>query len=182
MLTRIISGGQTGVDRAALDVALELGIPIGGWCPLGRRAEDGRIPRRYSLRDTPSSRYAQRTAWNVRDSDATLILTIGPLTRGTAYTHKMTHAYNRPVFVVDLAATRAVSPVRRWLNKYHVHTLNVAGPRASTDPEIGGLAQKYLRKLLVAAPGVVPNEPSRLAGQPERRQFSGAERHVEQHQ
>ena len=148
MLTRIISGGQTGVDRAALDVALELGILIGGWCPQGRRAEDGRIPRRYPLRETPSSRYGQRTAWNVRDSDATLILTVGPLTRGTAFTHKLTHTYSRPVYVVDLAETRAVSPVRRWLAKHKVRTLNIAGPRVSTVAGIDELAAKFLGKLL----------------------------------
>jgi hypothetical protein len=150
MLERIISGGQTGVDRAALDVALELGIAVGGWCPKGRRAEDGRIQRRYPLRETPSTRYAQRTAWNVRDSDATLILTLGPLTRGTAFTHKLTHTYGRPMFVVDLAETRAVSPVRRWLNKHNVRTLNVAGPRASTEREINVLSERYLRRLFVS--------------------------------
>ena len=147
MLTRIISGGQTGVDRAALDVALELGIPVGGWCPQGRRAEDGRIPRRYPLKETPSSRYGQRTAWNVRDSDATLILTVGPLTRGTAFTHKVTHTYSRPVYVVDLAETRAISPVRRWLARHTVRTLNIAGPRGSTVPGIDVLAARYLRRL-----------------------------------
>jgi hypothetical protein len=152
MLKRIVSGGQTGVDRAALDVAIELGIPVGGWCPRGRRAEDGRIPRRYRLRETPSDRYAQRTAWNVRDSDATLILTSGEASRGTAFTHRMTSALQRPVFVVDLAQTRAVSPVRRWLHRQHVRTLNVAGPRASTSPEIYNLAVRFLERLLRTAP------------------------------
>ena len=70
---RIVSGGQTGADRAALDWAIERGIPHGGWCPRGRRAEDGRIDRRYALRETPAHDYQQRTRWNVRDSDGTLI-------------------------------------------------------------------------------------------------------------
>ena len=83
MLTRIVSGGQTGVDRAALDVALELSIPCGGWCPKGRKAEDGALPARYPLKETPSEEYAQRTTWNVRDSDGTLILTHGAPTGGT---------------------------------------------------------------------------------------------------
>jgi predicted Rossmann-fold nucleotide-binding protein len=152
MLERIVTGGQTGVDRAALDVALALGIPVGGWCPRGRRAEDGRIPRRYLLRETPSDRYAQRTAWNVRDSDATLILTIGELTRGTAFTHRMTSAMQRPVYVVDFARTRAISPVRRWLQRHNVQTLNIAGPRSSTSPEIYDLAVRFLERLLRTPP------------------------------
>src|SRR5437870_6380616 len=86
MLTKIISGGQTGVDRAALDVALELGLPCGGWCPKGRRAEDGPIPARYPLAETPWSGYPQRTLWNVRDSDGTLILVDGEPDRGTQLT------------------------------------------------------------------------------------------------
>src|SRR5436305_1193025 len=82
----IFSGGQTGVDRAALDVALELGIPCSGWCPRGRRAEDGTIPPRYPLQETRSLAYPVRTRWNVRDSDGTLILTRGRPDRGTALT------------------------------------------------------------------------------------------------
>jgi hypothetical protein len=161
MLNRIISGGQTGVDRAALDVAIELGIPIGGWCPRGRRAEDGRIPRCYRLRETPSDRYAQRTAWNVRDADATLILTIGDLSRGTAFTQRMTISLKRPVCVVDLAKFRAVWPVRRWLKKHYVRTLNIAGPRASTSPESYNLAVRFLERLLRTP----ANEPTaRVAG------------------
>lgn len=78
MLAQIISGGQTGVDRAGLDAALGLGIPCGGWCPRGRRALDGRIPDQYPLRETEARNYNRRTEWNIRDSDATLILNIGP--------------------------------------------------------------------------------------------------------
>lgn len=77
MIAEIRSGGQTGVDRAALNVAIRLGIPCGGWCPQGRLAEDGRIPLCYPLRETPTAEYAERTMWNVRDSDGTLILTWG---------------------------------------------------------------------------------------------------------
>src|SRR3954454_8651242 len=88
MFTKIVSGGQTGVDRAALDVALALGIPCGGWCPKGRKAEDGPIEDRYPLSETPSSDYRQRTLWNIRDSDATLILTWGEPTGGTLLTVK----------------------------------------------------------------------------------------------
>src|SRR5438105_15558458 len=88
-LHKIVSGGQTGVDRAALDVALELGMPCGGWCPRGRRAEDGPITDRYPLSETPWSGYPQRTGWNVRDADGTLILTMGQADRGTALTQQL---------------------------------------------------------------------------------------------
>src|SRR5438876_4889366 len=89
MFTNIVSGGQTGVDRAALDVALELGIPCGGWCPKGRRAEDGRIPLRYPLEETTLNIYPQRTEWNVRDSDGTLVLTTGRPEGGSALTNEL---------------------------------------------------------------------------------------------
>src|SRR6266508_6387099 len=99
MITKIVSGGQTGVDRAALDVALELGMPCGGWCPQGRRAEDGRIDDRYPLNETPWDGYPQRTEWNVRDSDGTLILTCGESDRGTALTVRLAQERNKPCFV-----------------------------------------------------------------------------------
>src|SRR3954447_15936349 len=102
MLTRIISGGQTGVDRAALDVALEYGLDCGGWCPLGRRAEDGPIPERYPLEETPWDGYPQRTEGNVRDSDGPLILTRGEPDRGTALTAEIARRKNKPCLVVDL--------------------------------------------------------------------------------
>jgi len=97
----IISGGQTGVDRAALGVALALGLPHGGWCPAGHRAEDGRIPGQYRLRETPSADYLQRTEWNVRDSDATLILSPEPLEGGTEATRKFTQQYARPCLIIN---------------------------------------------------------------------------------
>ena len=86
MIERIVSGGQTGVDRAALEVAIEHQIPIGGWCPRGRRSEDGTIPTKFTLQETPTADYSQRTAWNVRDSDGTLLISCGELTGGTALT------------------------------------------------------------------------------------------------
>lgn len=146
-LVRLVSGGQTGVDRAALDVALECGLHCGGWCPRGRRAEDGRIARRYPLRETPSDRYAQRTAWNVRDSDGTLILTRGDPTGGTALTLRIAKSHGRPVLVVDLARSRAVMPAVLWTENHEIHTLNVAGPRESTCPGIGVAAMQFLRRL-----------------------------------
>src|SRR5947209_13063019 len=96
MVAKIVSGGQTGVDRAALDVALELGLPCGGWCPRGRRAEDGPLPARYPLTETSWEGYPQRTRWNVRDSDGTLILTRGQPDRGTALTIKLAQRLGKP--------------------------------------------------------------------------------------
>src|SRR5260221_10992589 len=102
MFTRIVSGGQTGVDRAALDVALEQGIACGGWCPRGRRAEDGPLDERYPLQETPWDGYPQRTEWNVRDSDATLILSRGTPDRGTALTEDIARRRKKPDLAVDL--------------------------------------------------------------------------------
>jgi hypothetical protein len=147
-LTRIISGGQTGVDRAALDVALELGIPCGGWCPQGRRAEDGPIDARYPLQETPWWGYPQRTEWNVRDSDGTLILTRGDPDRGTALTAELAAAMNRPCLVVKLEERPGVAAVRTWLETGGIRTLNVAGPRESSQPGIHAEADRFLRELL----------------------------------
>lgn len=147
-VARIVAGGQTGVDRAALDVALELGIPCGGWCPRGRRAEDGPVPERYPLRETPSRDYPQRTAWNVRDSDATLILTRGSLRGGTALTVRLARQTDRPVLVVDLGNTPSPQPALAWLERHRVAVLNVAGPRESENPGIADQARTYLRLLL----------------------------------
>ena len=98
MLQKIISGGQTGVDRAALDFALARGIPHGGWCPKHRRAEDGPIDGRYQLKETPSANYVQRTEWNARDSDGTVVFSIGAiLTGGSKKTVELARKHRRPV-------------------------------------------------------------------------------------
>ena len=114
---KIISGGQTGVDRAALDAAIELGIAHGGWCPLGRLAEDGRIPDRYQLRETDSPEYAVRTERNVVESDATLILYRGRISGGTELTLRLAQRHGRPHMAVDLDAAPEPAEVRRWLDK-----------------------------------------------------------------
>jgi hypothetical protein len=145
---RIVSGGQTGVDRAALDVALALGLPCGGWCPSGRRAEDGPIDARYPLRETPSAAYDERTAGNVRDSDATLVLARGPLRGGTAYTLSCARREGRPHLVVDLGADPDPAPVRLWIDEQRVRVLNVAGPRESQSPGIGAHARAFLMEVL----------------------------------
>lgn len=111
-LTRIVSGGQTGVDRAGLDAAMEAGIPVGGWCPAGRLAEDGRIPERYPLSELDSPGYAARTERNVIQSDATLVLNIGELADGTALTAEFAREFGKPLLVVqlDVSRTRRRSP------------------------------------------------------------------------
>lgn len=147
---KIVSGGQTGVDRAALDVAAELGLERGGWCPRGRLAEDGCIADRYPLEETPSRRYSQRTRWNVRDSDATLILTVGSPSGGTALTIRAAEAQGRPHFVVDLVPDPDPAPLLSWLDEQVVSTLNVAGPRESGVPGIYERARAHLHVLLTA--------------------------------
>lgn len=144
----VVSGGQTGVDRAALDVAIRLGIPCGGWCPKGRLAEDGRIPLSYPLKETPTADYAERTLWNVRDSDGTLILTWGEPSGGTALTRAFALKEGKVFLVVDLRDAPRVADVRKWLHSHGTRVLNVAGPRSSTIPGIHDLARDFLETLL----------------------------------
>jgi len=148
MVERIISGGQTGADRAALDVALELKIPCGGWCPKGRRAEDGRIDDRYPLQETPSSDYRVRTRFNVEESHGTLVITRGPVTGGTALTIKLAREKGRPLLIVDLNQKPDPAAVQKWLKAEGVRTLNVAGPRESKMPRLHAFAVEFLRAVL----------------------------------
>lgn len=148
-LEQIVSGGQTGVDRAALDVALALGIPCGGWCPRGRLAEDGPIAERYPLRETRSTRYARRTLWNVRDSDATLILARGHLGGGTAYTARAAQDLERPLLVLPPDVVH-VARALDWLRANLVTVLNVAGPRESGAPGTYAAARLFLNELFGA--------------------------------
>jgi hypothetical protein len=148
VVSKLVSGGQTGVDRAALDVALDLGIPCGGWCPRGRRADDGPIDLRYPLRETPSAEYAQRTEWNVRDSDGTLVLTRGEPRGGTALTVDIATELGRPALVLDLARASDAEAARDWLRREEIRVLNVAGPRESGAPGIYQAALSFLRAAL----------------------------------
>ena len=145
---KILSGGQSGVDRAALDVALELGIPCGGWCPNGRLAEDGVIASKYPLEQTPLVQYQQRTEWNARDSDGTLILTIGKPEGGTLLTIDFARKHKRPCLVVDLALPVDVATVKDWILGHQIENLNVAGPRASKQPDVYDRAVVFLREVL----------------------------------
>ncbi len=149
-LERVVSGGQTGVDRAALDAARAAGVPIGGWCPKGRWAEDGPIPDDYPLQETSSPEPIVRTTWNVRDSDGTLILHPGgPLRGGTAQTELAARRMGKPclVLTLDRPVEALVQEIRRWLEAENIRVLNVAGPRESQAPGIYRRAYEVLAAL-----------------------------------
>ena len=153
MVREIVSGGQTGADRGALDAAIELGLEHGGWCPRGRRAEDGTIPARYQLRETTEADYAARTERNVLDSDGTLLVTRGAPTGGSALTATLARRHARPFLHVDLAATpRAAADVRAWLASHRIARLNVAGPRERHAPGIADDVRALLRAALRPPP------------------------------
>lgn len=136
---KIISGGQTGADQAALDAAIQLGIPHGGWLPRGRKTETGPLPSKYKLEELDSERYRDRTERNILDSDGTLIFSFGSLTGGSALTESLALKHNRPCLLLDLELVSnndSVVAIEKWLKKYNIHTLNVAGPRASGEPRI----------------------------------------------
>ena len=149
MLKKIISGGQTGADQAALDVAIQLGIPHGGWIPKGRITEKGTLPDKYLLREMPDSSYARRTEQNVIDSDGTLIISHGSLTGGSELTLKFAQKHNRPWLHLNLnrmLAVRAAHQMNIWLKKHDIQVLNVAGPRASHDPLIYEATANIIQK------------------------------------
>ncbi len=134
---KVISGGQTGVDRAALDVAMSLGIVVGGWCPRGRRSDDGIVPDCYPLLETRSEEPAERTQRNVETSSATLVITRGAPMGGTRLTVEYASSMRRPLLIVDLEeAPDPVAEVSHWLREIHPRVLNVAGPRESGAPGI----------------------------------------------
>ncbi len=144
---KVVSGGQTGVDRAALDAARAAGLPCGGWCPRGRLAEDGPIDLAYPVVETPSTDFAQRTEWNVRDSDGTLVVARGRPTGGTALTMTLARRHGKPLLVVDLSRDSSPEEGARWIQARAIGTLNVAGPRESQRPGIGAEAQRFLEAL-----------------------------------
>lgn len=145
-LQKIVSGGQTGADRAALDWAMAHGVDHEGWCPAGRRAEDGAIDGRYVLRETPTSGYLVRTEWNVRDSDGTVIFSLAPdLSGGSLATFHLAERLGKPV--VHLSAAGGGDPavvLRRFVKINGIEVLNVAGPRASGEPEVGEFVGRVL--------------------------------------
>jgi hypothetical protein len=160
MLLKIVSGGQTGVDRGALDAALERGFACGGWCPRERRAEDGRIPMRYPLRELDSGKYLDRTHRNVADADGTLILSPGTLTGGTNATAQFARKIGKPLLAIDFHGAKAdttVAQIGEWIATGRIEILNVAGPRESSIPGVQHETSRLIRAVL---DGLSPRSPS----------------------
>ena len=141
----VVSGGQTGADRAALDWALRERVRHRGWCPAERWAEDGRIPDVYELDETPSADPAQRTEWNVRDSDGTVVMSLGnEVAGGTLATIAFANAWRRPCLHLRSADREPADQLRQFVREHSIRNLNVAGPRASEEPGIGEFVTRVL--------------------------------------
>jgi len=154
MIKKIISGGQAGADRAALDAAIKLGIPHGGWVPKGRRTEDGPLPDKYHLQEMPTISYTARMEKNVLDSDGTVILTHGKLTVGTKMTKAFARKQKRPCLHIDLDEIPrhvAGSILRTWMRRHGIEILNVVGARASKDTIIYEEVFKIIEGVVVLA-------------------------------
>ena len=152
MLKKIVSGGQTGADRAALDFAINHKIPHGGWVPKGRLAGDGPLPAKYKLQEMPTDSYHQRTEQNVIESEGTVIISHGKLTGGSAYTQRMAKKHNRPCLHLDLNKSdifQISMLLLEWIDEYEIETLNVAGPRGSKNPKIYRLVKEVLEVWLM---------------------------------
>ena len=146
---KIVSGAQTGVDRAALDAALESGVEVGGWCPEGRLAEDGIVPEKYPVKELPNSGYSKRTKRNVIDSDGTVIIYFAYPSGGTEQTIAFCIEEKKPYVLIDaeeLTVDRASGKIQAFIDQYSIIILNVAGPRASGESR----AYEYARKVILS--------------------------------
>jgi hypothetical protein len=155
MIKKIISGGQTGADRAALDIAINLQIPHGGWLPKGRKAEDGPVPAHYQLKEMSNESYPARTEANVADSDGTLIITHGELKGGSKLTREYALKHRKPHLHIDLDVLRGddiLYTIVNWIVENNIAVLNVAGSRASEDPELYDNVFEVLNRLLAELP------------------------------
>lgn len=145
----IVAGGQSGVDRAALDSAAELALPSRGWCPTARWAEDGTIAAKYPMQECDSPDPAARTELNTFDSDATLVLTRGNPTDGTPLTAERARAHGKPTLVITLGQQPDVEGFWKWIDENNVRVLNIGGPRESFAPgEVYRQAREILDALL----------------------------------
>ena len=163
-LTKVISGGQTGVDQAALRAARDCGFEMGGWCPPGRMCEAGVIPAEFPLEETEQDRSldapdvprSQRTEWNVRDSDGTLVIrsgeaslsdaaTGGAADRGTDWAMQCAERYGRPLLICDVSDPNAKQKVQEWLKRIPIRVLSVGGPAENSSPGIGDRAYRLFR-------------------------------------
>ena len=160
-LTRIVSGGQTGVDRGALDAALAAGFPCGGWCPADRAAEDGPIPARYPLTPLARAGYRERTRQNVLDSDGTAILFHGVLGGGTLLTLNLCKREGKPHVVIDaskISELEAAAQIGRFVEEHDIHVLNVAGPRLSHWAQGYVFAARTVGELIARCRGALGHE------------------------
>jgi len=153
IIEKIVSGGQTGVDRASLDIAIKLGIHHGGWCPKGRLSEAGVIPKIYELQETLSDEYSERTILNIRDSDGTLIIrrdNIAVITDGTILTAKKAIETGKPLMIVCLneANIKTIAKIVQWILDSSIKVLNVAGPRESQSPGIYNQSSQFIEQIL----------------------------------
>ncbi len=156
---KIVSGGQTGADQGALDAALELGHPCGGWCPKGRKSELGHIPDKYPVIEHDSSNYVARTEANVVDSDGTLIFTYGEPTGGTRLTVDLVKKHKRPYYIFDVETESLnLTPeiIWKWGLDSNVFVLNVAGPRESKNPGTQILVKAVMLRILEHAEKCYP--------------------------
>jgi hypothetical protein len=149
--TKIVSGGQTGVDRAALDAALETGTDCGGWCPEGRLAEDGTIPLHYPVTELIGAGYPERTLQNVIDSDGTAIICFGSPTGGTEKTLRLCRELKKPFILIDaaeLTPARAAQRMLAFVGDHSITVLNVAGSRASEEASAYSYAYQAVMRFL----------------------------------
>ena len=154
-IKKVISGGQTGADQAALDAAIEMGVSHGGWVPLGRLTEKGRLPVRYKMQEINAIDYDQRTELNVMDSDGTLLFSDGKLAGGSALTKKLARKHLKPclhIDVKDVAEYKAVEIIKSWLEVRKIEVLNVAGPRASESPVMYDKVLNIMKSVLYPPP------------------------------
>ena len=150
-MLKIVSGAQTGVDRAALDVALKENVPCGGWCPEGRKAEDGTIPESYPVQELKGGGYRPRTKKNVQDSDGTVIIYFGQLSGGTEETLRFCLSEKKPYLLLDgreVKSDRAAERMVDFQSTLPGRKLNFAGPRASSEPQAYEYTAKAIEKFI----------------------------------